>query len=155
MRAQPLGLRDGDRDVLTGMIRSTSIRAGLAIRARIVLLAADGTPNVEIAELVGVSRPTVNLWRNRYAESGVKGLQDDPKSGRPRTVNRNTILTTTLTPPPTRLGVTHWSSRLLADELKVATTLGLWDSCISRMAFSSVTWGLQQSPFPDQGSSAP
>ena len=128
MRAQPLGLRDGDRDVLTGMVRSTSIRAGLAARARIVLLAADGTPNVEIAELVGVSRPTVNLWRNRYAESGVQGLQDEPKPGRPRTVDRNTILTTTLTPPPKRLGVTHWSSRLLADELKVAqnTVLRTW-----------------------------
>jgi transposase len=128
VRAQPLGLRDGDRDVLTGMIRSTSIRAGLATRARIVLLAADGTPNVEIAELVGVSRPTVNLWRSRYAESGVRGLQDDPKPGRPRTVDRNTILTTTLTPPPKRLGVTHWSSRLLADELKVAqnTVLRTW-----------------------------
>ena len=128
MRVQPLGLRDGDRDVLTGMVRSTSIRAGLATRARIVLLAADGTPNVEIAELVGVSRPTVNLWRNRYTESGVRGLQDDPKAGRPRTVDRNTILTMTLTPPPKRLGVTHWSSRLLADELKVAqnTVLRTW-----------------------------
>jgi transposase len=110
------------------MVRSTLIRAGLATRARIVLLAADGTPNVEIAELVGVSRPTVNLWRNRYTESGVRGLQDDPKPGRPRTVDRNTILTTTLTPPPKRLGVTHWSSRLLADELKVAqnTVLRTW-----------------------------
>jgi transposase len=128
MRAQPLGLRDGDRDVLTGMVRSTSIRAGLAARARIVLLAADGVPNVEIVELVGVSRPTVNLWRNRYVESGVKGLQDGPKPGRPRTVDRNTILTTTLTPPPKRLGVTHWSSRLLADQLKVAqnTVLRTW-----------------------------
>jgi len=47
-------------------------------------------------------------------------LQDDPKPGRPRTVDRNIILTTTLTPPPKRLGVTHWSSRLLADQLKVA-----------------------------------
>ncbi len=128
MRVQPLGLRDGDRDVLTGLVRSTSIRAGLATRARIVLLAADGTPNVEIAELVGASRPTVNLWRNRYAESGVRGLQDDLKPGRPRTVDRNTILTATLTPPPKRLGVTHWSSRLLADELKVAqnTVLRTW-----------------------------
>ena len=128
MRAQPLGLRDGDRDVLTGMVRSTSIRAGLATRARIVLLAADGTPNVEIAALIGVSRPTVNLWRNRYAESGVRGLQDEAKPGRPRTVDRNTILTATLTPPPKRLGVTHWSSRLLADELKVAqnTVLRTW-----------------------------
>jgi len=128
VRAEPLGLRDGDRDVLTGMVRATSIRAGLAVRARIVLLAADGTPNVQIAELVGVSRPTVNLWRNRYATSGVKGLQDDPKPGRPRTVDRNIILTATLTPPPKRLGVTHWSSRLLADQLKVAqsTVLRTW-----------------------------
>jgi transposase len=115
-----LGLRDGDRDVLTGMVRSTSIRAGLAARARIVLLAADGTPNVEIAELLGVSRPTVDRWRNRYAESGVRGLEDEPKSGRPETVDRNAILSMTLLAPPKRLGVTHWSSRLLADELKVA-----------------------------------
>ena len=128
MRAKPLGLREGDRDVLTAMVRATSIRAGLAVRARIVLLAADGTPNVQIAELVGVSRPTVNLWRSRYATSGVAGLQDDPKPGRPRTVNRNSILTATLTPPPKRLGVTHWSSRLLAEELKVAqsTVLRTW-----------------------------
>ncbi len=92
------------------------------------MLAADGTPNVEIAALIGVSRPTVNLWRNRYAESGVSGLQDEPKPGRPRTVDRKTILTATLTPPPKRLGVTHWSSRLLADELKVAqnTVLRTW-----------------------------
>jgi len=128
VRAEPLGLRDGDRDVLTGMVRATSIRAGLAVRARIVLLAADGTPNVQIAELVGVSRPTVNLWRNRYTTSGVNGLQDDPKPGRPRTVDRNIILTATLTSPPKRLGVTHWSSRLLAQELKVAqsTVLRTW-----------------------------
>jgi transposase len=123
-----LGLREGDRDVLAGMVRSTSIRSGLATRARIVLLAADGTPNVEIAELVGVSRPTVNLWRDRYAEAGLTGLGDEAKSGRPRTVDRKTILSTTLTPPPKRLGVTHWSSRLLAEELRTAqnTVLRTW-----------------------------
>jgi len=58
------------------------------------------------------------LWRDRYAGSGLKGLADEAKSGRPRTVDRNAILSTTLTPPPKRLGVTHWSSRLLAAELK-------------------------------------
>src|SRR6478609_2971889 len=127
-RAAALLLGENDEVELARLARASSVRAGLAMRARIVLLAADGTPNVEIAELVGVSRPTVNLWRNRYTESGVRGLQDDPKPGRPRTVDRNTILTTTLTPPPKRLGVTHWSSRLLADELKVAqnTVLRTW-----------------------------
>jgi transposase len=100
----------------------------LAARARIVLLAAGGTPNVEIAELVGVSRPTVNLWRNRYARSGVQGLSDEARSGRPRRVDRTAILTATLTAPPKRLGVTHWSSRLLAAELTTAqnTVLRTW-----------------------------
>ena len=59
MRAQPLGLRQGDRELLESWTRSSSIRAGLAQRARIVLLAADGMSNTEIADRVGVSRPTV------------------------------------------------------------------------------------------------
>jgi len=51
--AEPLLLREGDRDELVGLTRSSAGRAGLAARARIVLLAAEGTPNVEIARLVG------------------------------------------------------------------------------------------------------
>ncbi|MCW2811990.1 MAG: family transposase [Friedmanniella sp.] len=54
MRAQPLGLRSGDRELLESWTRSSSIRARLAQRARIVLLAADGVvSNTEIAEWVG------------------------------------------------------------------------------------------------------
>ena len=128
VRAQQLGLRPGDRDLLESWTRSSSIRAGLAQRARIVLLAAEGVSNTEIAERVGVSRPTVISWRDRYATSGVRGLDDEQRSGRPRTVDRARILTATLTPPPARLGVTHWSSRLLADHLKVdaSTVLRTW-----------------------------
>jgi transposase len=117
MRAQPLGLRPGDRTVLESWTRSSSIRAGLAHRARIVLLAADGVSNTAIAEQVGVSRPTVIGWRGRYAESGLDGLTDLARSGRPRTVDRARILAATLRPPPKRLGITHWSSRLLAAHL--------------------------------------
>ena len=108
-------LRDGDRVELERLTRSTTVPAGMALRARIVLLAADGMPNMEIAERVGVSRPTVNLWRSRYAERGLAGLADEPRPGRPRTVDQRQIIAATLTPPPKRLGVTHWSSRLLAD----------------------------------------
>jgi hypothetical protein len=128
MRAQPLGLRSGDRELLESWIRSSSIRAGLALRARIVLLAADGVSNTEIAERVGVSRPTVISWRDRYASSGLKGLGDEQRPGRPRTVDRARILAATLTPPPARLGITHWSSRLLADHLNVdaSTVLRTW-----------------------------
>ena len=115
--AEPLLLREGDRDELVGLTRSSAGRAGLAARARIVLLAAEGTPNVEIARLVGVSRPTVNTWRIRYAEYGMAGLADEKRSGRKRSVDPRRIVTETLTPPPARLGVTHWSSRLLAERL--------------------------------------
>ncbi len=93
-----------------------------------MLLAADGVSNTEIAERVGVSRPTVIGWRDRYATSGSRGLVDEQRSGRPRTVDRAEILAATLTPPPTRLGITHWSSRLLADHLRVdaSTVLRTW-----------------------------
>ena len=96
------------------------VSAGMASRARIVLLAADETPNHQIAEKVGVSRPTVNKWRSRYAERGLDGLADEPRPGPARTVDQRKIITETLTPPPKRLGVTHWSSRLLAQRLGVS-----------------------------------
>ena len=122
MRAMPLGLRDGDRERLMSLIRSSAVRAGLAQRARIVLLAADGVSHTEIAELAGVSRPTVISWRQRYERSGLRGLEDQPRSGRPRRIDHDRIISATLRPPPPSLGVTHWSSRLLASRLKVANT---------------------------------
>ena len=115
--APPLLLRDNDYDELVRLTRSSAGRAGLAARARIVVLASEGTPNVEIARLVGVSRPTVNVWRSRYAEAGLAGLVDEDRPGRPVVVDQRKIITATLTPPPKSLGVTHWSSRLLAARL--------------------------------------
>jgi transposase len=106
-----------DREVLCSWLRSSSIRAGLAQRARIVLLAGDGHGTNEIARRVGVSKPTVIAWKRRYAAEGVGGLNDRPKPGRPRTTDDVVIVLRTLEPPPERLGVTHWSSRLLAREL--------------------------------------
>jgi len=81
--AAALALRDGDREELTRLTRSSSVRAGLAQRARIELLAADGVANTAIADKVGASRPTVIEWRNRYVAKGIDGLVDDPRSGRP------------------------------------------------------------------------
>jgi transposase len=128
MRATPLGLRDGDREQLTAWTRASTIPAGLAQRARIVLLAADGVSHTEIAERMQLSRQTVVTWRGRYERSGLAGLADQPRSGRPRTVDRAAIITATLKPPPKKLGVTHWSSRLLADRLGIdhATVARAW-----------------------------
>src|SRR5215203_4367905 len=130
--AQPLLLREGDRDELVGLTRSSAGRAGLAARARIVFLAAGGTPNVDIARLVGVSRPTVNTWRIRYAEHGMAGLADEKRSGRKRSVDPRRIVTETLTPPPARLGVTQWKAgtfKFSTDpelEAKVTDVVGLY-----------------------------
>lgn len=128
MRAMPLGLRDGDREQLTAWTRASTIQAGLAQRARIVLLAAEGVSHTEIADRMQVARQTVITWRGRYERSGLAGLADQPRSGRPRTIDRAAIITATLRPPPKKLGVTHWSSRLLAERLKVdhATVARAW-----------------------------
>jgi len=128
MRAEPLGLRDDDREELARWLRSSTIKAGLAQRARIVLLAADGHSNVDVAAQLGVSLPTVRQWRQRYARSGLAGLSDAVRSGRPKTVDDRKIVQATLRPPPKKLGVTHWSSRLLAPRLGVdhATVARAW-----------------------------
>ena len=104
--APPLVLRDGDRERLMSWTRSSAIRSGLAQRARIVLLAADGVSNTEIAKRVGVARQTVIDWRADYDRSGLAGLQDRPRSGRPRIVDRRRIIASTLLPPPKKYGVT-------------------------------------------------
>jgi transposase len=119
--AAPLILRNGDQERLAKMASSRIGEAGLARRARIVLLAAEGLPHTEVAERCGTSVPTVRHWRSRYVAAGIKALEDLPRSGRPKTVDEVKIVVTTLEPPPRRLGVTHWSSRLLARELDVST----------------------------------
>jgi transposase len=113
--APALVLRAGDREELEGWVRSRSVSAGLAKRARMVLLAADGVGNREIARLVGASPTTVIAWRERYQARGVAGLRDRDRPGRPRTLDHREIVAETLKPPPKKLGVTHWSTRLLAN----------------------------------------
>jgi transposase len=98
------------------------VPAAAAKRARIVLLAADGVANTRIAELVDSTVTTVLSWRNRYQSNGLAGLADAPRPGRPRTLDHRAIVAETLKPPPKKLGVTHWSSRLLADRLGISNT---------------------------------
>jgi transposase len=128
MVAAALVLRDGDRARLESLTRSSSVRAGTAQRARIVLLAGDGLANAEIARRVGVARQTVIDWRERYRVSGIAGLDDLARSGRPRVIDDAQVVVETLTPPPAELGVTHWSARLLAEHLGIsfASVARIW-----------------------------
>jgi transposase len=123
-----------DREVLESWTRSTAIRAGLAQRARTVLLAGDGVGTNEIVRRVGVSKPTVIAWKQRYQAEGVGGLADRAKPGRPPEIDEADIVARTLEEPPEALGVTHWSSRLLAEQLGLSnvTVAKVWHR-----------WGLQ------------
>ena len=88
-----------------------------------VLLAADGMPNAEIARTVGVSRPTVIGWRDRYERGGIAALDDEQRSGRPQQIDEIEVVVATLANggrPPPRLGVTRWSARFLAGELGIS-----------------------------------
>jgi len=126
--AVPLVVDGQDREVLSSWVRSSSVRAGLSLRARIVLAAGDGQGTTAIASRLGVSRPTVIKWRDRYAAEGIEGLLDAPRPGRPKVVDRAAVIAATLEAPPAALGVTHWSSRLLAAQLGVgdATVARAW-----------------------------
>src|SRR4029450_12328018 len=115
----PVEVPPRDREVLASWLRAPSIRAGVAQRARIVLLAADGVGTNEIARRVGVSKPTVISWKRRYAAEGVGGLEDRAKPGRPRTVDEAEGVAATVEPPPQRVGVADWSTRVLAGGLGV------------------------------------
>src|SRR5829696_10578356 len=99
----PVEVPPRDREVLESWLRAPSVRAGLARRARIVLLAADGVPVKDIVERVGVSKPTVIGWKKRYAAEGVGGLADRPKSGRRPVIDVVAVVLATLEPPPARL----------------------------------------------------
>ena len=132
--ALKITVEPSDRVVLEGWLRSPTIRAGLAQRARIVLLAADGVGTSGIVERLGVSKPTVIWWKKRYAAEGLAGLEDRPKPGRPQQIDEVAIVLRTLEAPPDRLGVTHWSSRLLGAEMGLSnvTIAKVWKK-----------WGLQ------------
>jgi transposase len=94
---------------------SVEVPATVGGRARIVLWFAENRPKKQIAEMAGVSRPTVDLWLSRYAAEGVMGLRDRKRgAGREQVPARirARILAATRSAPPD--GLSHWSSREMA-----------------------------------------
>lgn len=126
MPSAKLVVSDADRSILESWSRSSTVSAGQAERARIVLTVAEGETTSGAARRLGLSRPTVIKWRDRFVTAGIGGLDDDPRSGRPKTVDDAAIIAATLDPPPDTLGVTHWSSRLLGRHL------GIGDATVAR-----------------------
>ena len=108
-------LSEAEERALRALLRRPSVSQQQAVRARIVLRAAEGATNTQIAAEAGVSLPTVGLWRRSFCERRLEGLLDAPRSGRPRVIADDEVqrvLAMTLETPPD--GSTQWSVRRLA-----------------------------------------
>jgi transposase len=129
--ARPIVLGNADRAALERLQRSTSVPAGLSRRARVVLLMADAVAGTEVARMTGYTVVQVSRLRRRFAEEGLAGLADKPRSGRPPSITarkRAQIVARTLKPPGH--GLTHWSARELAAEVGVShsTVHRIWQA---------------------------
>jgi transposase len=124
-KAVALDLSPTDRAALEALMRRRTVGQGVAQRARIVLACAEpGSTNMGVARRLGVSRPSVMTWRRRFAEHGLAGLSDAPRSGAPRQVGDEEIerlIALTLETQPE--GATHWSTRTMAKRAGMSQTM--------------------------------
>jgi transposase len=117
--ATQIELTSEERAELAALVRSKLTRVRLALRARIVLLAAQGLQNTEIAAQVGVGRVQVSRWRERYAQLRLAGIERDlPRGGPPVKVDVTRLVKLTTESKPE--AATHWSTRTMAAELGIS-----------------------------------
>ena len=115
-KAVVIELSEDEREELERLMRRRKSPADLVLRCQIVLAAADGHVNVDIAEGLGCHPSTVSKWRKRFAEQRMYGLSDAPRSGPPRTITDeevNNVVRKTLEETPEN--ATHWSVRSMAE----------------------------------------
>ena len=121
-------LSGDEREQLEAWTRRRSSAQALALRSRIVLAAAEGLNNTEIAERLGVHRSVATRWRRRFSEHRLDGLTDEPRPGQPRKITDakvEEVIVKTLETTPR--DATHWSTRSMAKEV------GLNQSAVHRI----------------------
>jgi len=126
-------LSEAERAELASRLRRRKVARGDALRAGIVLLAADGAGNMAIAARLGITRVTVATWRNRFATERLDGLLDEPRPGAPRTVTEAKVAEVITAPLETLpAGRTHWSSRGMAKAsgLAPSTVQRIWKAFV-------------------------
>ena len=130
--APPSEVSAEQRALLERWVRAHGTPQSIATRARVVLMAADGESNSAIARALGISRPTVIMWRRRFAEGGSQALSEVKEGrGRKRTISaqkvKEIVTATTQSTPP---GQTHWSTRSMAKAQGVspASVQRIWDA---------------------------
>ena len=148
-RSVEIKLTEADRSELERLAQGRRVWRSLSDRAHIVLLAAEGLTNVQIANTLGINSHTARKWRNRFAEQRMDGLEDETRSGRPRCIDDDAVaevIRKTLEETPR--DATHWSTR------SMARATGYAPSTIHRMwqAFSlqphrSETFKLSADPY--------
>jgi transposase len=128
---QPLTLAVNDKEKLELLSRRPKTAQRVAMRSKIILRAAEGLSNQEIAGRLGVTGATVGKWRERYRIQGMDGLSDDPRPGAPRKITDAQVeeaVTQTLESLPR--AATHWSTRSLAEKvgLSQSAVVRIWHS---------------------------
>lgn len=123
-----LKLSPSERQRLQNWSKRRKTAQALALRARIILLAARNWNNIEVADELQITRQTVGRWRRRFIEKRLQGLLDEPRPGAPRKMSDadiEQVITKTLESTPR--GATHWSTR------SMAKATGMSQTAISRI----------------------
>jgi transposase len=146
---KPLHLVLADRQKLELLARRPKTAQRVALRSKIVLQAAQGHSNSEIAQRLGVTGVTVGKWRERYRLQGMEGLADEPRPGTPRKITDAQVeaaVTRTLESVPQ--AATHWSTRSLAQQvgLSQSAIVRIWHS-FGLQPHRSGTFKLSTDPF--------
>ncbi len=126
-----------ERAVLERLTNRRKSSQALALRARIILAAASGATNQEVAAKLGVNQATVGKWRRRFVVQRLDGLFDEPRPGAPRKIGDDKVeevIVKTLQDKPA--DATHWSTR------SMAKAVGLNQTAITRIwaAFGLQPW---------------
>jgi transposase len=152
-------LTEEQRSQLRAVVRKASAQQRQVLRARIVLAAAAGVSNAGIAAAVGVCADTVRKWRKRFCDSGIKGLVDLPRSGRPRTFAAEAVAEVKALacelPSWSGLPLTRWSCPELAREAisrgiveqVSASTVRRWLACDAIKPWQHRSWIFPRDPW--------
>lgn len=125
---EPIELTDVERSTLERWARRPKSAQSLALRCRIVLLAATGMNNTVVAQELGIAHSTTRKWRSRFVAERLDGLHDEPRPGTPRTISDDVVealIVKTLEETP--VDATHWSTRSMAE------ATGMSQSAVSRI----------------------
>lgn len=128
--AQAIVLTPEEAQTLDSWAASRTLPQRVVQRARLVRMAADGMQSQEIAKRLDVSRPTVQLWRDRFLALRLPGLEKDaPRPGRiPQISTRKVAAIVNATLQTTPANATHWSTRTMAEAqgVSAATVRRIW-----------------------------